>query len=163
MTSLHWQTSLQTQKGHALACLNGHGVDYWCSFTTGQMRLNTSVVFLACVKGDDFASFMEALHGASSNASWHCWIVCCFWEIHLELLGYFLFLFFSRKNPQAMQDPPGLIECSDGWHCQIPAATWDLAELISCSWRGCSLEGVGDTRVACSEDCMWSRHVSITF
>ena len=26
------------------------------------MRSNTSVVFLACVKGDDFASFTEALH-----------------------------------------------------------------------------------------------------
>ena len=36
MTSLHWQTSLQTQKGHALARLNGHGVDYRRSFTTGQ-------------------------------------------------------------------------------------------------------------------------------
>ena len=30
------QTSLQTQKGHALARLNGHGVDYRRSFTTGQ-------------------------------------------------------------------------------------------------------------------------------
>ena len=24
----------------------------------------------------------------------------------------------SRKNTQAMQDPPELIKCLDGWHCQ---------------------------------------------
>ena len=80
-------------------------------------------------------------------------------KIHLEF-----FVFFSRKNTQAMQDPPELIKCSDGWHCQrLFWYTRSLTELITRSWCGCSLEGVWDTWVACSEDCMWSRHVSITF
>ena len=47
------------------------------------------------------------------------------------------------------------------WTCEL--WTQDLPELITRWWRGCSLEVFWDTRVACSEDCMWSRHVSITF
>ena len=26
---------------------------------------------------------------------------------------------FSRKNTQAMQDPPELIKCSGDWHCRV--------------------------------------------
>ena len=61
MTSLHWQTSLQTQKSHALTqftLVNQQGslcIGDWVPLTYG-----------------------EHSHGALSNVSWHCWIVCCF-------------------------------------------------------------------------------------
>ena len=59
MTSLHWQTSLQAQKGHALMQSfkgTGYGLDFEVKETT-----------LLCL-----LLFAEALHGASSNAGWHC-------------------------------------------------------------------------------------------
>ena len=38
----------------------------------------------------------------------------------------------ARKNTQAMQDPPELIKCSDGWHCQrLFRYTGSLTELIT--------------------------------
>ena len=149
MTSLHWQTSLQTQKGHALMqSLKGTG--YGLDFDVKKMTLL-------------FCFFTEALPGASSNTSWHCWIMCCFWE-RFTWSSWVFFFFSPGRTLKQCRTHQGWFECSDGWHCQIlQPLTWDLAELISCSWRGCSLEGVWDTRVACSEDCMWSRHVSITF
>ena len=114
------------------------------------------------------ALFTEALHGASSNVGWHCWIVYCFW-------GRFTWSFFQEEH-LSNAGPTRADQCSDGWHCQVLVGfclgsmlTWrtsigtDQTELIFWWWRGCALEGIEDAWVACGEEHMWSQRVSITF
>ena len=148
MTSLHWQTSFQTQKGHAHCMLGKTGCVDFLHSELRDLRLL-------------WRPYMVHL----SYMGWHCWIMYCFW-------GRFIWSFCSftsRKNTQAMEDPPELIECSDGWHCQVLVRFFallspqTLAEPISCSWRGWPWRWSEHFWVACSKDCMWSQQVSITF
>ena len=62
------QTSLQTQKGHALTQSlkgTGYGLDNSCTCYGRWLVMR--------------ALLTEALHGASSKVGRHCWIVYCFW------------------------------------------------------------------------------------
>ena len=99
-----------------------------------------------------------------SNASWHCWIVCCFWE-RFTWSFWGIFYLFSLQEEPSSNARPTRADWMFGWLVlsDLTATEWDLAEPISCSWCGWSLEGIEDAWVTCGEDCMWSRCVSITF
>ena len=148
MTSLHWQTSLQTQKGHALTQL------HWSMSTT---LMYWRWLCYAC-----FSSRRPYMVHRPTRVG-TVGLCVAFERDSPGALGVFFIIFFPGRTLKQCRTHQGWLMFR--WLAlSDPTATdWDLAELISCSWRGCSLEEVWDTRVACSEDCMWSRHVLITF
>ena len=164
LVSKHRQVMLDCTPGKT-----GNGEDHWCSSHNWSMRSTPEHVF-CCT--DDWVCFYlrEHSHGASSNAGWHCWTVYCFWG------GYTWSFPPSRKNTQAMQDPPELIDVqmvgtvrfwrSLPWvHGDLagPFISQNLPELISCAWCGCPGGRSEYFQVICGENHMWSRQVSITF
>ena len=113
MTFLCLETSLQTQKGHALTqSLKGTG--YGLDFEVKEMTLL-------------FCFFTEALHGASSNAGWQCQILCGFaWS------QFFSFDFRTPGRTCNDIEPAIADQCLDGWHCQRPFLnSGSLPELIT--------------------------------
>ena len=151
MTLLHWQTSLQTQKGHALTQFlkgTGYGLDSSCTCYGRWLCYFASLWRPYMVHRPTRVGTVGSCIAFEGRFTWSSF--SSLQEEHWSNAGptradqMFGWLALSGPEP---------VNCERGT-CQSWSPRW---------WRGCSLEVFWDTRVACSEDYMWSRHVSITF